>query len=392
MKKSTLVYFAALLLLFSQQLAAQNGTPLKKWKVAVFTPLYLDSAFDASFNYTYIDAFPKFLNPGLEFMEGIEKAADSLSKLDIQMDIHVFDTRSSRSSVPAILAQPVFKSFDMIIGHVNANESRLLAEAAAKNQKPFINVNYPNDAGIHNNPYYVILNSTLEAQFSALYKFLQRNYGTSEIVYVKRKSANDDRLLDAIKAVEKNTSSVPLKMKYVTLEGFNYDAQLSKFLDSNRNNVLLAGSLDVNFAQSLLQGLKNFGESYRISLFGMPTWDNLDVAKHGADNISVFYGTPFYLNFENPAVEAIQEDFKETYYSRPTDMYFRGFETLLNFGRLLQEHGSNIASGLTDKKFRVFTEFDIQPVLDPKTMTLDYFENKKIYFVEKAGREVKGVF
>ena len=64
----------------------------------------------------------------------------------------------------------------------------------------------------------------------------------------------------------------------------------------------------------------------------------------------------------------------------------------MHFGLLLKEHGSNIASGLGDKKFRIFTEFDIQPVLDPKTMTLDYFENKKIYFIQNAGKDIKGVY
>jgi hypothetical protein len=33
----------------------------------------------------------------------------------------------------------------------------------------------------------------------------------------------------------------------------------------------------------------------------------------------------------------------------------------------------------------VFTDWDIQPVLDRQTMALDHFENKKLYFVKKVG-------
>ncbi|MEJ0081395.1 MAG: hypothetical protein WDM78_10725 [Puia sp.] len=36
-----------------------------KYHIAVFLPLYLDSAFDASGNYRFDQNFPKYLNPGL---------------------------------------------------------------------------------------------------------------------------------------------------------------------------------------------------------------------------------------------------------------------------------------------------------------------------------------
>src|SRR5688500_6646239 len=53
-------------------------TPLRQ-KVAVFTPLYIDSAFDGS-EYRYDKTFPKFLNPGIEFYQGVQWAIDSLEK------------------------------------------------------------------------------------------------------------------------------------------------------------------------------------------------------------------------------------------------------------------------------------------------------------------------
>jgi hypothetical protein len=73
-------------------------------------------------------------------------------------------------------------------------------------------------------------------------------------------------------------------------------------------------------------------------------------------------------------------------------MVFRGFETVFHFVHLLQVNGKNLGSALSDKRFRVFSEFDIQPVLDPKTNTLDYFENKKIYFIKKVDGIVTAVY
>src|SRR4051812_27616776 len=82
------------LLFTSYSVIAQADTSHKRYTVAVFTPLYLDSAFDAAGEYRYDKYFPKFINPGLEFYEGIKLAADSLNAEKIKLDIEIFDTRS----------------------------------------------------------------------------------------------------------------------------------------------------------------------------------------------------------------------------------------------------------------------------------------------------------
>src|SRR5688500_13781607 len=70
--------------LLSIALNAQNSS---RQKIAVFVPLYLDSAFDATNGYRYDKAFPKFINPGLEFYEGIQFALDSLNKENVQLEV-----------------------------------------------------------------------------------------------------------------------------------------------------------------------------------------------------------------------------------------------------------------------------------------------------------------
>jgi hypothetical protein len=63
-------------------------------------------------------------------------------------------------------------------------------------------------------------------------------------------------------------------------------------------------------------------------------------------------------------------------------MYYRGYETMLRFALLLLDTKKDVASNLTRKGNYIFTQFDIQPVfLDKGDMTLDYFENKKLYYV-----------
>ena len=183
MKNCFLYIFFFSTLLIHKSVYSQDSSKNQTHHIAVFVPLYLDSVFDASNNYRYNETFPKFINPGLEFYEGTQLALDTLKSESAHLDVHIYDTHSKRESVSQILQTADFQNTELIIGYVNANESRLLANTALQKHVPFINVNLPNNSGITNNPDLIILNSTLKTHCEAIYKFLQKNYPISSIIY-----------------------------------------------------------------------------------------------------------------------------------------------------------------------------------------------------------------
>jgi hypothetical protein len=370
---------------------ATRPDSLKPYHVAVFAPLYLDSAFDAAGQYRYAKSFPTYISPGLEFWEGAQLAIDSMRKEGIELEVHVYDTRATSRTMMTLVQSEEIKQMDLLIGHVNVNEANLLSQVAARQNIPFINANLPNEAGATNNPYYVILNSTLKTQCAGIYRFMQKNFSLSNITVFRKKGATEDMLRGFFTEIEKATSGVPLKLKYVTLENNFTAADLARSLDSNITNVSLVASMDGVFAQQICQQLSALSNSYTSTVVGMPTWDLIDFDKPAFKNIEIYYSTPFYVNPADKLVVALQDHFKTNYYSRPSDMVFRGYETLYHFGHLLALHGKNISSSLGDKKYKLFNEFDVQPILN-KSMTLDYFENKKLYFVKKVDGVVKAVY
>lgn len=387
-----LLLLAVLALLLVMTGFSQDSTLNKRHHVALFAPLYLDSAFDAAGNYRYAKNFPKYINPGLEFWEGAQLAIDTLRKEGVALEVHVYDTKSAAKKFNDILVSDELKRMNLIIGHVNVNEAAALAQVASTQSIPFINANLPSEAGVTNNPQYVILSSTLFTHCQGIYKFLQRNYSVSNIVVFRKKGAQEDRLKNYFTDIEKSTAAIPLKLKYVTLEEPFTIKQLLPHLDSNKTNVCLAGSLDATFGQNLCLQLASVSESYATTIMGMPTWDLIDFEKPVYKGIEIYYSTPFYNNPTDKKVNAVLDHFKTVFYSRPTDMVFRGYETLYHFAHLLALHDKNISGSLGDKKYTLFSEFDIQPVLDPKTYTLEYFENKKLYFIKKMDGAVKAVY
>ncbi len=382
-----------LLLAVHARAFAQAKDTASHYHIAVFLPLYLDTAFDASGQYRFDQNFPKYISPGLEFYEGLQLAADSLAKTGRAPDITVYDTRSVTKTLQQVLDEPVFDSTDLIIGYVNLPELRTLSREARVKDIPFINVNYPNDGGISNNPEFVILNATLKSHFEALYKFIQRNWATSNILYVRKKGAQEDLVKNDFADIGKNTASVPLHMKYINVDNVTDPGAFLPFLDSNTKTIVLVGSLDENFGKQVCTQLASLNKTYTTKILGMPTWDAIDFSDPAFSDQEIYYTTPFYNNPGDSLVLSIQQYFRARFYSRPSDMVYRGYETLLHFGQLLNANQGKLSGSIGEKKFKVFNDFDIEPVfLNKENPTLDYLENKKLYIIKKVNGNVVAVY
>ncbi|HXB93146.1 MAG TPA: hypothetical protein VNU72_12685, partial [Puia sp.] len=275
-------------------------------QIAIFIPLYLDSAFDAtSGQYRFDKNFPKFINPGLEFYEGVRLALDSLEKEKAALDVQIYDSRSTRQSLPQVLESPAFQNTELIIGQVMNGEMQQLSAAAARKNIPFINVNLPNDGGVTNNPNFVILNSTLRTHCEGMYRYLQRNYPLKPIVFFRKKGTQEDRLRSYFADIDKTTASVPLKIRYITLDD-NFDATaVTSYLDSTVLTVCIAGSLDDNFGNRLCEVLASQAKTYRTTVLGMPTWDNTDFSRPEFAGEEIIYSTPFYVNPSDTLVKQL---------------------------------------------------------------------------------------
>lgn len=374
--------------------AAQDSTVTpSKIKVAIFAPLYLDSAFDASENYRYGKAFPKFINPGLEFYEGAALALDSLEKEGLQVEVFVYDTRDSRKTLNEQLNSPELENLGLIIAYTTPAEIRTFAEAALEKKVPFINANLPNDGGITANPFFVILNSTLRTQIEGIYKFVQKYYSTKPIIVFRKRGAMEDLIKNYINEYGRITASVPLNIKYVDLDYTFTANDLSKYLNKDVQSVAIVGSLEEGFGKTVASYLAALNGIYPVTVIGMPTWDNSrDFLRPEYKGLEIIYSTPFYNAKTDKISTAINTHFATKMWARPSDMVFRGYEVTYRYVKLLNQYKQDLASNFGNRDNRIFTDFDIQPVfINRQNMTLDYFENKKLYFIKLQDGVIKTV-
>jgi hypothetical protein len=374
-----IISFFVVSLFISGILHAQE---IKKHKIAIFTPLYLDSAFDAAGNFRYEKTGAKFITPGLDFYYGAKLALDSLQKRGAQLEVFVCDSRG-KESISYQFAKPGMRDVEMIIAQTNATETKTLAEGAARRKIPFISTTFPNDAGIDNNPYFVILNTTLKSHTEGIYRFLQKYHNLDKIVVFRKPGTQEDLIKNYLVDFAKSLSTTPLNIKFVDLANDYVPQTLAAHLDSTKRTVVIGGSLDEAFAMKLTQTLAGLNNQYPVRVIGMPTWDNYNFSK--ARDLEIIYTAPFYYDRNANLENELTAEYSKTMSSKPSDLFFRGYETTLRFALLLLDTGKDVSSNLSRKGNIVFTPFDIQPVLKDESMSLDYFENKHLYFIKVFG-------
>lgn len=368
---------------------AQEKEP---FKVAVFAPLYIDSAFNGSDYKIKSVLLPRYMLAGLDFYQGVTLAADSLRAENKKLEIKIYDTKSTQLTVQKLLQSDDLKSVSLIIASItNTQEQKLFSTFSETNKIPIISSTYPNAQNVQNNPYFIIVNSTLETHVEGLYHFIQKNYPTRNIVCFRKNGFLENRIQETFTSIQKNGKGVKLNIKFVNLpETFN-EQQVLKALDSNKNNLVICGSLSENFGYQVSRIVSTYAANYANTIIGMPTWDLLkELNQPECSNVDIVYSTPYEFTRDSLLYQRFANLYREKLQSNPGDMAYKGFETTFRFIQLLLDHNGDYLNHLSDTTYRLFNEYQLAPVVDGNS--IQYIENKKLYFVIKRGGEIKFIY
>lgn len=362
-------------------------------KVAVFIPLYADAASDSLSSEEAI--LPKKVLPGLEFYNGVMLAIDSLNHEQAKVEISIYDTKQTHESLNEMLKKPELNDVGLIIAAItNTAELKTFADAALTRNIPFISATYPNYVGVVQNPFFVLLNSSFQAHLDGLYRHMQQYYSANTIIAVTRKGATENYIKNYITGINTMGASVPLKIKWINADANNSSvSRLVPGLDSTKKNVVFVASPLESFGLNIVKTISS-KESYQTTAIGMPTWGGIkDLDKPECKNVEIVFSTPFLYYSQNISLSSrVNKRYKEKYYSRPSDMVFKGFEVTYHFTRLLQKYKNTLANNLSDTSFTLFNPFKLEPVKTRKTsIKPDFLENKKLYFIKKQEGNVKSV-
>ena len=352
--------------------------PIKKerYKVAIITPMFLDSvALEPA-----LTKIPKFMMPGLDFYKGIQLAADTLKQLGFKLDIYVHDSRSDSLNVNELIRSGTLDSMDLIIGNASVFDLKLLAEFGLEKKINFISAVSPADAGQEANPYFTILQPRLVSHIEKLHKSISAKYPEDNVVFIHRNSIAERNALMYFK--NDIVHPLPARFKEMELKTDEIDIrQLLNVIDSMHGTTIMLGIIDPAVAVKNLRLLLPYAKQYGIKVYCMPTMESIKSLGRPDEfpMMPVYYTTSYMIDKITPSSLYINREYKKHMGGYPSDVVYKGFESLYFFSSLMRKYGVPFHEHMGESAYSFITPYKIVPVKEKGN--IKFYENKYLYLI-----------
>ena len=373
--------FPSLLLIFIFYVSNAADTTQSPLRIAVLLPLNLDSAFTGYEYKLSSTKIPQYFLASLDFYSGVKMAIDTLQKENANIEVWIYDTHKINQNTQQLANEMQPLNFSLVIASIsNSTEQKFISAFSAKNSIPVISATFPNDIYLDNNPFFLVINPTWKTHIAAIYDYLLKNYKGKKVTYFTRKGSLEDKITAELQNLNSNHA---LTFSTIILSDNFSENEVLSHLDSTAQNIMLCGSLNESFGQSLIKVLNSNGESYNSLIAGMPTWNGMaGTTGSNSDKIQIIITTPYNYVHGGTFLEAVSAGYKTAYNSKPSDMVLKGYEMMYHFTKLLTSYPDTFINKASDGAYKVSDDFNFQPVrLTSTSFIPDYLENKKLYYI-----------
>lgn len=352
----------------------------EKYRIDFLAPFYLSELVqDQKVLAKY--KLPDKVLPSIKFYEGLSLAADSLKKLGYMFDIYVYDVSDQLEAPATLVNTDALIGSDLIIGMLSSTDFPIIANHVKKHDVNFVSALSPSNYRITANPYFTMLQPTLETHCEYIEEQIFNKHGYISPLMMYRTRPGADSV-----AYSKLTTDNAIEYQKVSCNTLPSKDEIAPLLFENKVNVIVMPIFDNRFAETLLMYLYQWFPEHKFEVWGMPTWSEMAALKRRGTfpNTAVYYSNPFYFDPTTASGLAVSEAYKAKYGAKPDDMVFRGYETMFWYAYLLKKYGTIFNEQLWDNGGAPFTRYNIQPIKNDAG-ELVHYENKNLYLYRYQG-------
>lgn len=257
----------------------------------------------------------------LEFYEGFLLAVDSLRKAGLSVSIYPYDTERDVAKVNKILSKPELKEMDLIIGPFFSEGLDKVNKFSEVNGIKLVSPVITNNKALENNPnaFEVLPNDSLGV--AAMVNFISK-IQHKKIILVKTSSYQDTAMFNLFKKQLDQTVGAGYKT-FVYKGSYN---GISQHLHDSAENIVIVPSTDEVALMGLFAKLNIDSKKYKIKLFGLPGFASFkSIDQEYMHNLEVHYYSPFFSDYEAPAIRNFVNKFQNKFVTPPQDFQKEGF-------------------------------------------------------------------
>lgn len=329
----------------------------------------------------------------LKFYEGALLAIDSLQKTDLNLELFVYDCADDTAELKKLLdMQPVLPSMQMLVGS-NYNQNLHLLSDFAKQYKIFLLSPFsPSPSVTFSNPYYLISNPTLRTHCRVLFDFIQKNYRHGKYFMVQQRDEKNKFMTDFFRnSFKQSENSSELKEVFYDIES-RFDSTIFSLVDTN---VIIVPSMDEVFVNNALGKLKNLSQSYKVVVFGMPTWNEMESLRvEYLQNLNVHLSSSFWVDVSDTLVMKFEKNYFNKFKTVPSTTSYLGYDITFWLGKIFGEHTLNIPVQITNSYKGLSLSFEFHESyskLKTQGSDFDFFENHHLHIIKFENYSLKKV-
>lgn len=297
----------------------------------------------------------------VELYQGVLMAVDSISKLGLDVQLFVYDTKADTNEIKKILGKPEAKYFDLVIGPGYTSTFLFASKYLKHAGIPMISPLSKKDKILENNPYVIKITPSEFNHFEAITKYINKNYLNANII-IAMQDDNDKpsalKIQRDIMAQALMADSSATLIPHIVKGDYGVHGKLQ---NGKKNIVILANNKEA-FASRLTTKLVNKSSKFDIMVFGsekLKKYKNIEVAYWDSLNIHVTSASE--IKYGYPQADQFVKGYFEKYYSEPSKFAFMGYDmTFLILKQTLREKkykhsylvGNYFIGGYRDYEFK----------------------------------------
>ena len=370
----TLQRLDSLMLIAQDTLSDTLISALKdSYDIAIVLPLLLDSLYADTSKYVNEKIYPQSVM-GLEIYQGILLALEDFKKQKTKLTLHVYDSKNHQKTVEQIIENPAFKKMDLIIGPVYNNNLRIMAEFAKENEIYMVSPLSPADNITSGNPYYIMMNPTIEVHCRKIFDYVIENYYDANVIIISQPSSVEWEYTqffgNYLADFQRTTGNYDFIFTEIlsTPEEDNKDnteeqEDFSEYFEYDKNNVVIVPSVDRPFIHNISRKL-NALDKYDITLIGLPVWGDYNTMRLDyTEKLNVHFTSSFWMDDSFYSWDNnFYKTFLDNFYIEPSEFAIKGYDLLSYFGNLLIKYGSDFGKKIPEEPQSVHhTDFIFKP-------------------------------
>jgi LysM repeat protein len=329
----------------------------------------------------------------LEMYEGIMLAADTLSSMGLNINLHTYDIKDDTIEITKLINSGRLSGMDLIIGPVYSHNLAIVSGYAKKIGIPVVSpVPLMNNSALVQNPTLFMASSSLEIAQKALAKKISEYYDNN-IVFIHADSLGVDEDVKRFKNLIFTELSYKLPYEDIKFKEFlfysrsmfNNDSinRLSHTLSEQSKNIIIIASEEAPVISEVIDNVSGLARRYNLKLFGYPVIRDLErLDQKELFDMDIMVYSPYWIDYSKMNVRQFNANFRQKFHTQPLEKSYawQGYDIAFYFLSGLAMHG---------KAFISHPEIHYPELLQSdydfkRKSEGDGFENQKLFMVRYA--------